>query len=70
LDQVSGYGSGFGIQIRIQEGKNELQKQKQIKKFHVLRCWNPDPYPVGQKLTTKAETNKEISCFEVLDTLF
>jgi hypothetical protein len=30
-------GSGFGIQI--QEGKNDPQKYKHIKKFHVLKCW-------------------------------
>jgi hypothetical protein len=27
----------FGI--RIQEGKNDQQKKKKIKKFHVLKCW-------------------------------
>jgi hypothetical protein len=28
-------GSGFGIQIRIQEGKNDPRKKK---RFHVLKC--------------------------------
>ena len=37
FNQVS--GSGFGIRIRTQEGKNDPQKQKKIKKFHVLKCW-------------------------------
>jgi hypothetical protein len=34
------------------------------------RIRNPDPDPGGQKLTTRVETNLEISCFEVLDVLF
>jgi hypothetical protein len=37
------FGSGSKIQsgqwIRIQEGKNDPQKQKTVKKFHVLECW-------------------------------
>jgi hypothetical protein len=39
FNQVSGSGSVFGIRIRIQEGKNDPQKKKKIKKFHVLKCW-------------------------------
>jgi hypothetical protein len=39
FNQVSGSGSGFEIRIRIQEGKNDLQKKEKIKKFHVLKCW-------------------------------
>jgi hypothetical protein len=29
-----------------------------------------DPDPGGQKLPTKIESSKDISCFEVLDALF
>jgi hypothetical protein len=25
--------------IRIQEGKNDPQKKKKVKEFHVLNCW-------------------------------
>jgi hypothetical protein len=34
-------GSGFalGMRIRIQEGKNDPQKQKTVKKFQVLQRW-------------------------------
>jgi hypothetical protein len=38
--QVSGSGSVFGIQIRIQEGKNDPQSdksRKKMKKFYVLK---------------------------------
>jgi hypothetical protein len=38
FNQVSGSVSGFGIQIRIQEGKNYPQKNKKIQKINVLRC--------------------------------
>jgi hypothetical protein len=30
---------GFRIRIRIQEGKYDPQKEKKLKKFHVLKCW-------------------------------
>jgi hypothetical protein len=30
-------GSGFGIRIRIQEGKNDPQNMKKVKKFQVLK---------------------------------
>jgi hypothetical protein len=43
---VSGSGSAWirinlscWIWIRIQEGKNDPQKKKKVKKFHVLNCW-------------------------------
>jgi hypothetical protein len=29
-------GSGFGIRIRIQEGKKEPNKKKKVQKFHVM----------------------------------
>jgi hypothetical protein len=35
--QVSGSGSVFGI--RIQEDKNDPQKEKKNKKFHILKRW-------------------------------
>jgi hypothetical protein len=35
--QVSGSVSGFGIRIRIQEGKNDPQKKKKIKKFNISK---------------------------------
>jgi hypothetical protein len=38
FNQVSGSKSGFGNRIRIQEGKNDPQKYKKVKKFHVLKC--------------------------------
>jgi hypothetical protein len=34
---VPGYVYGFAI--RIQEGKNDPQKYKKVRKFHVLKCW-------------------------------
>jgi hypothetical protein len=34
FNQVS--GSGYGIRIRIQEGKNDPQKLKKVKKFYDL----------------------------------
>jgi hypothetical protein len=37
FNKVSGSVSGFGIRIRIQEGKKEPQKWK-IKKFYDLKC--------------------------------
>ena len=36
FNRVSGSGSGFGIWIRIQEGKSR-------KKNFVLKCWTPEP---------------------------
>ena len=30
---------GFGIRIRIQEGKNYHESRKKIQKFHVLKYW-------------------------------
>jgi hypothetical protein len=38
FDRVSGSGSEFGIRIQIQEGKNDPQIWKKIKKFHVLKA--------------------------------
>ncbi len=37
FNQVSGFGSGYGI--RIWEGKNDPQNRKKVKKFHFLKCW-------------------------------
>jgi hypothetical protein len=31
--------SGPWIRIRIQEGKNDPQKFKKVKTFHVFKCW-------------------------------
>jgi hypothetical protein len=31
--------AGLWIRIRIQEGKNDLQIQKTVKNFQVLKCW-------------------------------
>jgi len=36
---VCGSGSGFGIQIRIQEDKIDQQNKEKVKKLHVLKRW-------------------------------
>jgi hypothetical protein len=37
LSTSAGFNKVSGFRIRIQEGKNEAQKQKKLKKFHVLK---------------------------------
>jgi hypothetical protein len=32
-------GQRIRIRIRIQEGKNDVQKEKKIKKFNILKRW-------------------------------
>jgi hypothetical protein len=41
FNEVSGFGSGLKIRIRIQEGKNDPQatKVEKIKTLHVFKYW-------------------------------
>jgi hypothetical protein len=38
-DSIGSVDPDPGIRIRIQEGKNDPQKQKFVLKVHVLKCW-------------------------------
>jgi hypothetical protein len=44
----------FGRQIRIQKVKNDPQKFKGAKKFHVLKCWM---FSLGLKASPVARTS-------------